>query len=131
MINHAKEKTDLESIVHTLTNSLFMATGCKERMRLLIEDYDFALPMASALLTVLYPDEFTVYDYKMCELLQGFHHLKNLTKFEKLWSGYCEFCDKVKAEAPDVLSLRDKDRYLCGKYDAERLRGNIGKCFQK
>ena len=28
--------------------------------------------MASALLTLLYPDEFTVYDYRVCEMLDGF-----------------------------------------------------------
>ena len=131
LTKHTKGKTDLDAIVHSLTTSLFKSVERRERMRLLIEDWGFALPMASAILTVLYPDEYTVYDYKVCALLQDFRHLKNSTNFEKLWNGYCSFCDRVKAEAPQGSSLRDKDRYLCGKYDAERLKKNIKGRFQK
>jgi hypothetical protein len=130
LISHSKGKTDLEAIVRTLTTSLYKAGEHKERMRLLIEDWKFSLPMASAILAVLYPDEFTVYDYKVCDILQDFHRLKNLTKFDKLWSAYGSFCARVKAETPQILNLREKDRYLCGKYDAERLKENIEKCFQ-
>ena len=46
-------------------------------MRILIEDWAFRLPMASAILTVLYPDSFTVYDIRVCSELQNHHGVRN------------------------------------------------------
>jgi hypothetical protein len=94
-------------------------------MRILIGDWQFALPMASAILTVLYPEEFTVYDYKVCNQI-AFPELKNYSSFsEGLWADYNSYCAKVMAESPQNLSLRDKDRYLWGKYTLEKLKEDI------
>jgi hypothetical protein len=96
-------------------------------MCVLIEEWKFALPMSSAILTVLYPEEFTVYDYKVCNQL-GFPSLKNDYKFtEELWKGYRSYCMEVEAKTPKNLRLRDKDRYLWGQYSAEKLEADIKK----
>ena len=79
------------------------------------------MPTASAILTVLYPDEFTIYDIRVCQILKDFHNLVNLSKFERVWAGYQAFKSKVQEAAPPHLSLRDKDRYLWGQSFHEQL----------
>jgi hypothetical protein len=68
--------------------------------------------MASAILSVCYPEDFTVYDYRVRERLVGFANLCNSTDFEKVWKGFEEYKAKVEESAPAKLNLRDKDRYL-------------------
>src|SRR5271168_4753043 len=63
----------LDEVVVELTKAIAAKETPKEKMRLLMfGDIRFRLPMASAILTVLYPDEFTVYDYRVCDTLNGF-----------------------------------------------------------
>ena len=51
----SKGHPDLDSAVVALTKSLANAADDKARMKILIVDWGFLLPMASAILTVLYP----------------------------------------------------------------------------
>jgi hypothetical protein len=53
-----KKTVSLDEAIKELTNSIFNAYNAKERLRILIQDWKFSLPMATAILTVLYPDEF-------------------------------------------------------------------------
>jgi hypothetical protein len=131
LMKHASGVTDLDAIAYSLTNSIYKATESKERMRILVGDWKFALPMTSAILTVLYPEEFTVYDYKVCNQLGAFHKLNNCSGFsERLWDGYNSYCSGVKTNTPEELCLRDKDRYFWGKYNAEKLEADIKNHFQ-
>jgi hypothetical protein len=121
LLNHVDGVTDLDAIVYFLPNVLYKAVENKECMRILMGDWQFALSMASAILSVLYPEEFTVYDYKVCNEL-AFPALKNDYTFsEELWASYSSYCEEVRAKAPQNLSLRDKDRFLWGKYNVEQL----------
>ena len=52
---------DLNKACEELTKSVFIAKENKEKMRILIEGHTFKLPTASAILAVLYPNDFTVY----------------------------------------------------------------------
>lgn len=122
---------NLEEAVRALTEELTQQKNAKERLRCLIQSWGFLLPMASAILTVLYPEEFTVYDVRVCDSLGDCHKLSNVTDFEKLWHGYVEFKSKVSQAVPDELSLRDKDRYLWGKSFHEQLSIDIEKAFAK
>ena len=83
-----------------------------------------AVGAASAILTVCYPDEFTVYDIRVCGMLGGYRGLEAV-KFERMWEGYQEFMGAVKRKAPAGLSLRDKDRWLWGKSRYEELRNRL------
>ena len=85
--------------------------------------------MASAILTVLYPDEFTIYDYRLCEQLRDFHKLATLSRFEDVWDGYQVLLERVRAMTPDGLSLRDRDRYLWGKSAYEQLVSDVMRKF--
>lgn len=102
----------------------------KDRLRWLWEDWEFRLPMASAILAMLYPDEFTIYDVRVCDTLGRFHNLNNLVNFENLWCDYQAFKHAVEESAPGDLTLRDKDRYLWGKSFYEQLMRDLDKGFK-
>jgi hypothetical protein len=121
------KSTDVHKVIKILTSELFVKNGSKERLKYLLSDCGFSLPMASAILTVLYPDDFTVYDYRVCNMLNGFHNLKNKTNFEKIWSGYLEYKSAVIKVVPNESDLRDKDRWLWGKSFWEDLNSFIDK----
>jgi hypothetical protein len=121
---------DLNTAVKALTYGLAQQSNGKSRLCFLWEA-GFHLPMATAILTVLYPDDFTVYDERVCDMLGGFHNLKSCSNFEVLWNGYQEFKRKVKESGPGELPLRDKDRYLWGKSFYEQLERDIKRGFSK
>lgn len=124
-------RTALEPIVRDLTLSLYQAANPEERLRLLLRDWGLALPMASAILTILWPNEFSVYDVRVCDRLKRFRELANRTDFATIWSGYRDYLEAVKAATPGNLSFRDIDRYLWGISVAEQLRGDIERLFEK
>jgi hypothetical protein len=76
--------------------------------------WEFALPTATAVLTLLYPNYFTVYDVLVCRELQWEYHPDRYFS-AKLWSDYQAYTQAVIKAAPANLSLRDKDRYLIGR----------------
>lgn len=126
-----KNGDNLDDVVRLLTNQVYNANSDKEKLRVLVESWGFRLPMASAILTMLFPDNFTVYDVRVCNELQKHHKLGTLTNFDSIWSGYQEFISNVRNEEPNNLSLRDKDRYLWGKSFAVQLEKDIAKNFLK
>lgn len=123
------QRADLEAIVRDLTRNLSEARSAEERLRILVKHWRFALPMASAILTVLWPDEFTVYDVRVCEQLKDFHRLGSVARFDVVWVGYGQYRDAVRAAVPGELSLRDKDRYLWAKLSASQLERDIATGF--
>ena len=127
----SKGHSDLNSAVIALTKSLAKAENRKVRMKILFGDWGFLLPMASAILTVLYPKSFTIYDYRICEVLNDFDKLPNRTNFDSLWNGYELFVAAVKKIGPSEYSLRDKDRSLWGKSFYEQLENDITENFLK
>lgn len=126
-----KKFSALDSAVAALTRAIHGTPLPKDRLRVLMnEDWAFELPTASAILTVCYPEEFTVYDRRVCDMLNGFHDLRNKTKFENIWNGYLSFMEAVrKSNAPSHLGLRDKDRWLWGKSDHDDLSRKIANRF--
>lgn len=117
-----KEKgyNDLEATVRALLTDLAEKRSPRDRMQFLCEEWNIPLPTASAILCVFYPDEFTVYDFRVCNALNGSRRFQNLAdkrSFDKLWSGYEEYAEAVKEcpECPPDWSLREKDQYLWGK----------------
>jgi hypothetical protein len=124
------KQEDLDAVVGRLAKQLYQAADPKERLRILLEDWGFLLPMASAILTVLYPDDFTVYDVRVCSELGDFERLANRT-FEPLWAGYQDFVAAVRHATPDGLSLRNCDRWLWAKSFADQLESDIHRQFNK
>jgi hypothetical protein len=127
---------DLDTAVRELTRGLAPQSPAKERLQYLVRKWGFYLPIASAILAVLYPDEFTIYDTRVCDTLKEicgkeFHYLGNLTNPDRLWKGYEDFRQQVKESAPGYPTLRDKDRYLWGKSFYDQLKGDIERKFEK
>ncbi len=126
-----QRRTDLNAVVRDLARSVYSARDHCERLRILIEDYGFRLPMASALLTVLWPEHFTVYDVRVCEQIGRHAELATRTKFDSIWSGYERFRSDVLSVEPTGLTLRDKDRYLWGRSSWEQLERDISTRFAR
>jgi hypothetical protein len=133
----SKGHHDIDSAVIALTKSLANAADNKARMKTLIVEWGFRLPISSAILTVLYPLSFSVYDYRICEVLErlypadNFVNLQNKSNFDSLWSGYESFVAAVNKTVPLEYSLRDKDRWLWGKSFYQQLEKDIIANFLK
>ena len=125
-------RKDLDAIVGDMTKSLADADTEKEKMRILIEKWEFRLPMASAILSVLWPDKFTVFDVRACEQLGGdYKSIPDKAHFEDLWNGYNRYIEAVQNMVPEVAMLRDKDRILWAKSFEKQLNKDIAMLFQK
>lgn len=108
-----------------LAYDLRAATGPKERLKALMTRWKFGLPTASAILSVLYPDTFTIYDVRVCRVVGAFAWLGQRRWSDETWQGYQDFVEAVKAEAQPGLSLRDCDRWLWGKDKQDTLRREL------
>ena len=120
----------LEEAVHELTAVLPGQPDLRSALHYLMaqEEWGFQLPMASAVLTVLYPEDATVYDVRVCAELKridpssDFERLSTLSRFDPIWEGYQSYIRAVSDAAPSELSLRDKDRWLWGRSFHRDLR---------
>ena len=71
--------------------------------------------MASAILSVLFPDDFTVYDVRVCQILKKHGNLINKTNIEGIIIGYFEYVKDVIDKIPKKKTLREKDVFLWGE----------------
>ena len=114
----ARHGSDLALVIENLTRQIHDATDDQARLRLLLDDWQFALPMASAILTVLYPDRFTVYDVRVRNEL----HMPDFSgRRNQVEAYFGDFLPKVEATGRGG-SLRDKDRFLFGQSFYRGLR---------
>lgn len=120
---------NLQTIVKNLTTNLHNRKTSKERFVYLFDEWGFRLPMLSAILSVLYPNDFSVYDVRVCGMLGKYHNISNKTKTDAIWDDYVKFIESVKKEATNEKTLRDKDRWLWGKSFIEDLKKDINAEF--
>lgn len=130
LLGHGIGYPDLQTAIAALAASISGATNARDRLSVLVEEWGFRLPMASAILTVLYPEEFTVYDVRVCEVLGDFHDAQYKQNFAALWERYTAYVKRVRNEVPHATSLREKDRYLWGKSFAYQLTRDIDTGFR-
>lgn len=121
-------KNSLDEICEEITANIFHKT---DKMEYLIKEWKFRLPTASAILTVLYPDQFSIYDFRVCEILNNYKNLGDKANADELKKGYDEFLEDVKMEVPQKIKLRDKDKYLWGKSFYNNLSENLTQQFNK
>ena len=117
----ARKAGNFDQAVSDIAAELHAAAAPEEKVRLLLTNRGFLLPTASAILTVLYPDIFTVYDVRVCNTLHDFHKLGSRRWSLKTWGEYQRFISAVRHAAPQGLTLRDCDRWLWGQDKRERL----------
>lgn len=119
---------DFRAAARQIGRDLTKADGPERRLQCLIVDWGFRLPTATAILSVLYPDTFTIYDVRVCTQLNSFHNLANRKWSSQYWTEYLQFVRKVQARAHAErpgLSLRECDRWLWGKDRRKAVRKAI------
>lgn len=102
----------LDDIIRKLTEDIYNNKGMA-KLDILKSKWRFNLPMATAILTVLYPTVFTIKDVRVLRQLK-------MEDFNGSKKYFDEFLPKVK-EASVQKRLRDKDRELWGKSFYEDL----------
>lgn len=118
----------LNEAVKKITSDLAKAKENKDKMKILLID-GIGIPMASAILAVLEPNNFTVYDYRASEHKE-LEKFKNITgKTDKAIQKYLEYTKKVQNIAPNRI-LKEIDEYLWGKSFHEQLANDIKKEFK-
>lgn len=103
---------NLEEAVYFLTSGINEIPESKEKLRHLINDWNLKLSSATAILSALFPEEFTFYDKEICGKLNNFHDIGKLTSFDDVWIEYYAYKQKVQQASQERVSLRDKDPYL-------------------
>ena len=125
----ARGHSNLDEAVRVLIRDISAAPKSKKRLQVLIQEWGFRLPIASAILSVLFPDEFTIYDKRLCDAFNDFKDAQYKTRFDNLWKRYAGYIQRVNAAAPGKRTLRDKDRYLWGRSFALQLERDIRDLF--
>jgi hypothetical protein len=102
--------------VHDIALGIHQCVSHKERLKLLMEKWWFYLPTATAILSLLYPGDFTVFDWRVCdELGMDYERWESRVFADALWEYYVSFIEAVMKGTPADLSLRDRDRFLIGR----------------
>lgn len=127
----AKLGSDLDQVVRKMTGDLHSQPTDKGRLHCLCEIWGFRLPMASAILSILYPEHFTVYDIRVCNILGDYHNIAEIQNFDRRWQKYCDFLAAVKALVPGETTLRNKDRVLWARSFAQQLHSDIASGFDR
>jgi hypothetical protein len=120
-----------DKAVSEIAIDLGKAAEPDQRLDVLMTKWKFLLPTATAILTVLYPDTFTVYDRRVCETLNDFSRLADMKWSVDLWREYQRFVIAVRATAPSGLSLRDCDRWLWGQDKRKTMLGELASAAQR
>ena len=117
----------MEDAVTAICADIRSAADDKARLEVLIRKWLFYLPTAATILTVFYPEVFTMYD-KRTRNQTGTNDWSRRRKFTPaLWEHYREFKAKIVALAPPGLSLRDADRYVMGKDTSESRESKLAR----
>ena len=131
LLSHSEGYGTLNQAIEALTKAIFAAATPRAKLEIMCSEWGFRLPMASAVLTVLYPEEFTVYDVRVCNKLGNYHSAQNRTNFDNLWKEYAAYVQAVRKRGPRSFSLRDKDRWLWGKSFRDELRSDLADNFRR
>jgi len=123
------KSSSYQTAVNALVRDVVKAKNKEARLRVLLEGWQFRLPMASAILTVLYPHQFTVYDVRVCEILNMPKEHRYATAFPTLWNRYRLYVSRVRAAKIGFSGLRARDRYLWGKSFALGLEDDMRRSF--
>jgi len=114
----------LPKIIEKITRSIYNAPTKEKKLQVILDfGIGIRLSIASAILTILYPDDFSVYDYRVRgedKDISSFQTEKSIRVY------FGEYISKVKKSEPH-LSLRDCDRTLWAKSWYEDLQKFISK----
>ncbi|MBI5401439.1 hypothetical protein HZB05_01255 [Candidatus Wolfebacteria bacterium] len=103
--NGGLEDSNFDKICEHITEKIY---NTPNKLEYLLKEWKFRLPTASAILTVLYPDEFTIYDSRVCQTLTEFKKLAEKSNITQLVNGYFAFIEKVKLTVPKKQLLEKR-----------------------
>ena len=126
-----RQNSSLDVAVRDLTERISRASTKEDRLAILLEQDGFQLAMASAVLTILYPDDFSVYDWRVRSQLKhpriSGRIFPDITYApNRIRRYFDEYVKQVKDSEPKLL-LRDCDRALWAKSWLESLHKLISK----
>lgn len=114
----------LDESVKQLTQKIFNEKNNSKKLQILLDNNKgFKVSMASAILTVLYPEDFTIYDYRVWNQVKNTMDQKEISNKKDVINLYWKFVKLVK-EHTNNFTLRDGDRNLWGKswhYDLQKF----------
>jgi hypothetical protein len=117
-----------EEAVIALACSIHGKQDHKDKLIELVIHKHLGLATSSAILTVFYPDFFTVYDDRVCGQLGGDHKKLGYCRHpERLWDGYKDFVKAVNIAVPTAPQLREKDKTLWGQSLLDDIDAELGK----
>lgn len=118
-----EKRGGLDSNIKKITGQIHKTRNNEEKLRILLKEWNFALPMATAILTVLYPNNFSIYDIRIRSQLD----MKDFSgRKDEIKKYFNEFLPKVR-KIGCGKDLRNKDRYLWGKSFYEDLMNFLEK----
>ena len=118
----AKLAGSFANAVNQLASGIHQSADHKGRLKYLMDKWWFQLPTATAILSLLYPDDFTVFDWRVCDELGIDYEPWHSRGFsDGLWEYYLLFKKSLERETPANLSLRDKDRFLIGRSNRKSI----------
>ncbi len=110
-----------EQTIKEITRKIYKAKNPIEKISILTSVKFIGIPIASAILTVCYPEKFTILDYRVWNVLK---HLKKVKRNQPTtiqgYLDYIKICEKYAKEKE--ISLRDFDRLMWGKSFYEDLQ---------
>lgn len=125
----------IKDFVKKFTKELFQNKNHEERLKMLLEIDGIHLAMASAILTVLDKEKYTIYDFRVCEYkkMKQYKKLQNKEKSKLTWKEYEQYINAIKEiqEEENIKSLRETDKSLWAKSFITNLRNNIKNEFRK
>jgi hypothetical protein len=130
--NRAKTKiqrglTEARKTVQALMQEVSQADTAEAKVKTLTTVWGIGLAIASAILTVCYPEEFTVLDYRAWETLKDEPVTGLPQRFPVRPEEYVQYCQACCRFAEEVsLPLRDLDRALWAKNWEDDLLEFIG-----
>lgn len=96
------------------------------KLKILMDDFGFKIPTGSAILSVLYPDTYAVYDRRVREEVGFKYDLSAYMKFsDEVWLKYKKFVSMVKLAMPGETDLREIDRYLWGRSRYRQIESDL------
>jgi hypothetical protein len=125
-----KFNADIKKAVEEFTTQLYKNKG-SELLKLLQQVKGIGLAMASAILSVMDPYKYTIFDYRVCETLNNYKNIGSYSDIDQQWEKYLAYIEDVKKIECDECSLRDKDRMLWGKSFKKQLEKEIENNFNK
>jgi thermostable 8-oxoguanine DNA glycosylase len=101
---------------------VYYAKTQKEQIEILDKIKGIGLPIASAILTVCYPEKFTILDYRVWNILLKDKKVGNKNPPNTIFGylNYVNICKKYSRKLK--LSLRDFDRAMWGRSFYESLK---------